>query len=426
MMKILVLKEMHGLITRLLLLLLLIIIVDQVFRTRVIKSPSEIAEAYFQKVSMLTGGMVDGVEEEMSAKERAIYLARRCREGREGVENVGESLPFKGEVVDEERGVKDSKGGALFLMKAGAATKEREAGGGAGAGGELNIRQSDVLVCAPPHSAAKAVFEQINDQMGAPCKRGRGGKIVGCDPVDKDNKKNATLNILLTRHPFDRLIIEFRRSKGNLSSKKERKSKRSISLGNETNQNDANLKIGQNYNTRKTHFELPFGKNHSHYISKKDYVEENIVNNKNSKSNEVSKGARIRRRRSFARHRNILRGRGGGGRGQQFRQFIKSKVLSPEWPSVRPVTEVCGVCKRRWDQVVRLEDSNAQLQQVLQSLGGISGDKITKQGGNVKTGGRETQRKFFSQVTAEEIELLYIKFKEDFLLFGYSLDFYMS
>ena len=115
---------------------------------------------------MLTGGMVDGVEE-MSAKERAIYLARRCREGREGVENVGESLLFKGELVDGERGVKDSKGGALFLMKAGAATKEREAGGGAGAGagGELNIRQSDVLVCAPPHSAAKAVFEQINDQV---------------------------------------------------------------------------------------------------------------------------------------------------------------------------------------------------------------------------------------------------------------------
>ena len=122
--------------------------------------------------------MVDGVEE-MNAKERANYLARQCREGREGAENMGESLSLKGEVVDGERGVKDSKGGALFLMKAGAATKEREAGGGAraggaggagggagaGAGGELNIRQSDVLVCAPPHSAAKAVFEQINDQV---------------------------------------------------------------------------------------------------------------------------------------------------------------------------------------------------------------------------------------------------------------------
>ena len=125
---------------------------------------ADVQRSGLMQVSMLTGGMVDGVEE-MSAKERAIYLARRCREGREGVENVGESLLFKGEVVDEERGVKDSKGGALFLMKAGAATKEREAGGGAGAGGELNIRQSDVLVCAPPHSAAKAVFEQINDQV---------------------------------------------------------------------------------------------------------------------------------------------------------------------------------------------------------------------------------------------------------------------
>ena len=90
----------------------------------------------------------------------------------------------------------------------------------------------------------------------------------------------------------------------------------------------------------------------------------------------------------------------------------------------------------------------------------------------MKTGGRETQRRFFSQVrffpsmsaknifynififlmfdnfsasktsqtqlypiqgsnvtfevTAEEMELLYEKFKEDFLLFGYSLDFYKS
>ena len=30
------------------------------------------------------------------------------------------------------------------------------------------------------------------------------------------------------------------------------------------------------------------------------------------------------------------------------------------------------------------------------------------------------------EVTAEEMELLYDKFKEDFLLFGYNLDFYKS
>jgi len=309
------LKEMHGLITRILLLLLLIIIVDQVFRTRVLKSPSEIAEAYFHKVSKLTGGGMRGMVD-MSARERAAYLARHCREGKEGGHNMGESVPLKGEGVEGERGDKDSTGGALFLIKARAATKEKEseaaaegggtgtAGEGAGTGGELIFGQSDVLVCVPPHSAAKAVFEQINDQMGAPCKRGHGGKIVGCDLVDED-KNNSTLNILLTRHPFDRLIIEFRRSKGSLSSKQGRRSKRFTSLGNQTNQNDGNLKISPNYNTRETYFELPF-------------VEENI-SNRNSKSNGVSEGARIRRKRSFARHRSILRGRGGGGRGQQFR-----------------------------------------------------------------------------------------------------------
>ena len=80
---------------------------------------------------------------------------------------------------------------------------------------------------------------------------------------------------------------------------------------------------------------------------------------------------------------------------------------------------------------------------------------IYEQEVKIKTGGREAQRRFFSQVrlyfkderekrffcstiykknnillpfevTAEEMELLYDKFKEDFLLFGYSLDFYKS
>ena len=181
---------------------------------------------------MLTGGK-RGVEVEMSAKERAGYLARQCRgraagQGNGWENNAKESLPFKGEVL--ERGENDSKGNVLFLMKAGGASKEVGAVEGAskevgGAGEDSNKEQSDVLVCAPLHSAAKAVFEQINQQvlllmlnidgpkvmlifssqMGLPCKRGHGGKIEGCDPEVENgiqrsvDKINATVNILLTR-----------------------------------------------------------------------------------------------------------------------------------------------------------------------------------------------------------------------------------
>ena len=120
---------------------------------------------------MLNGG-TQGFEvevEEMSTKERATYLARQClwratgqgeggnMNGREN--NVKESLPLEGEVAEQEREDKDSKGNVLFLMKAGGATKET------GAGESSNKGQRDVLVCAPPHSAAKAVFEQINQQV---------------------------------------------------------------------------------------------------------------------------------------------------------------------------------------------------------------------------------------------------------------------
>ena len=165
----------------------------------------------------------------MTAKERASYLSGQCRRhnaDNEGGDRTGgrgdkikERLPFNGEMIGGENSEKDSKSGALFLMNAKFANRGGEEGG-------EDAGQSSVLVCAPPHSAAKAVFDQINDQvplmmitsvlmlirnafersvgncvvffyqMGKPCKRGHGGKIEGCDPGD-DN--NTTVSILLTR-----------------------------------------------------------------------------------------------------------------------------------------------------------------------------------------------------------------------------------
>ena len=109
----------------------------------------------------------------------------------------------------------------------------------------------------------------------------------------------------LTRHPFDRLIVEFRRRKGSSSSKKGRRSKRSI-LG-------SKFGISRKYNSRKVNLELPYHRPQRVYIKKQRNAEENIFKNKT-----VHMVAKRRTRRSFARHRNILRGR-GGGRSQQFR-----------------------------------------------------------------------------------------------------------
>jgi len=355
-----------GLVARVFLLLLLILFVDQVLRKQVIKSPNEIAEAYFKKVSKMTGRKQSmGSMERLSPTERGNYLASQCllnqKDFETGVDELGgEKGKAKGYLSLQG----EEKAGALFLMRAAAGSTVKKEGGvglvgdgrvrgvhdvhSGGGGGQED--QHSVLLCAPPHSAAKAVFDQINLQMGSPCKRGHGGKVEDCDPVNDEDQQainNNTIKILLTRHPFDRLIIEYRRSKGN--AKKGKRTKR-------------------------------------------------------------SRRALSRRRRSFARHRNVWKGpRGGGARGQLFRQFIKSKVLDVEQSVVRPVSEICGACSRKWNQVIRLDDFDSS--------------QVT---GKVKTGGKETQRKFFSEVTAEEMEQLYEKFKKDFLLFSYSLDFYRS
>ena len=91
--------------------------------------------------------------EEMSAKERASYLARQChgREEEHGREEDG----VKEELVNQEREDKNPKRSVLFLMKGGGGRKGVEEGAGA----------DKVLVCAPPHSAAKAVFQLINQQV---------------------------------------------------------------------------------------------------------------------------------------------------------------------------------------------------------------------------------------------------------------------
>ena len=97
---------------------------------------------------MLTGGLrgvevVVEEEEEMTTKERAGYLAKQCDGREEGV---------KEEVVEQE---KDDKNPVLFLMKRGGGIKEIQ----------LGEESKDVLVCVPSHSAAKALLQEINEQV---------------------------------------------------------------------------------------------------------------------------------------------------------------------------------------------------------------------------------------------------------------------
>ena len=123
-----------------------------------------------------------GSMERLSPTERGNYLASQCLLRREDFETgVGELGGEKGKAKGY-LSVQD-KAGALFLMRAAAgSTVKKEGGvgllghgrvrgvhdvhnGGKGGGGRAQEDQHSVLLCAPPHSAAKAVFDQINLQV---------------------------------------------------------------------------------------------------------------------------------------------------------------------------------------------------------------------------------------------------------------------
>ena len=107
------------------------------------------------------------------------------------------------------------------------------------------------------------------------------------------------------------------------------------------------------------------------------------------------------------------------GPASQFRQFVVNTVLAADGP-VRPLSQLCSVCHTRYHAVVRLEDGLENIQQIL----GGQASRDPGPGKTTKEVGPQARRKFYSEVTATELELIYNKFKQDFLLFGYSLDYY--
>ena len=123
-----------------------------------------------------------GSMERLSPTERGNYLASQClldqKDFETGVDELGgEKGKAKGHLSLQG----EDKAGALFLMRAAAGSTVKKEGGvglvgdgrgrgvhdvhnGGKEGGEEED-QHNVLLCAPPHSAAKAVFDQINLQV---------------------------------------------------------------------------------------------------------------------------------------------------------------------------------------------------------------------------------------------------------------------
>ena len=86
--------------------------------------------------------------------------------------------------------------------------------------------------------------------------------------------------------------------------------------------------------------------------------------------------------------------------------------------------QVCRVCEEEYDLVYSLDDGVEQLQEILTQAGGEFEKEIKLDPTKLRTVSNHTRKKFFSELSVEEMKNLYTKFKQDFILFGYNLDFY--
>lgn len=291
-------------------LIWLVVAVDQIFRHKVILTPVEVAEKYM--AALKPNQNIN--QKHMNLKERSEYVKEQC--------SKSESVPLGTKHQDN-----------YFYLKS------------------QSIAVKNVLLCIPQRMASKAAFDVINEVFDFPCYKGSKGKLRDCAVSQDFKPANQSLKVVFTRHPFDRLIIEYRHQK--------------------------------------------------------------------SVQNEVKPSSR---KLLFSRHRNWKRkGKKGS---HQFREFIRDSVLGPN-SSVFPVTQVCNVCDRNYDIVYNLDDGLEHIEEILEMSGSEPKHSATSKT-KMKVVGPKVQRKFFSEITADEIELLYNKFKDDFLLFGYSLDFYKN
>ena len=206
--------------------------------------------------------------------------------------------------------------------------------------------EKDIFLCSPPGTASHRAVSYLQKMLNINC---GDGNLRHCSVSSSHPLSNDTVLVMLVRHPFDRLIMDFRH------------------------------KMPGQHSDEKSDIKKASRKILFHRYSRK------------------------KRKNDF----------------YQFRKYIQTDVLSPN-STIKPISEVCQVCSKKYDLFLKLDGSL----EILDSLYNISRkgapedikDFLPQQ----KTISQKQQRKYFSQITAEEMESLVEKFKVDFLYFGYN------
>ena len=205
----------------------------------------------------------------------------------------------------------------------------------------------DIFLCSPPGTASHRAVSHLQKMLKINC---GDGNLKQCSVTSEHPLTNDTIKVMFVRHPFDRLIMDFRHEMQTLSS------------------------------------------------SDKDKVKS------------TSRKLLFHRYRKWKKRKNDF---------HQFRKYIQTVVLSKN-STIKPLSQICQVCTKNYDLFLKLDGSLS----TLTSLYSMSRQGAQDININVlppqKTISHKQQRKYFSEITAEEMESLVNKFKNDFLYFGYN------
>jgi len=290
-------------------IIVIVIAVDQTLRKQILQSPGEVVEKYMLKVGLhIKGGL---------AKSFPERVRQQCGD------------------KDRKAERKQKEQSYYFLIKS------------------KTSGRKNVLLCVPPRLASKQALEYLSSLFDEPC---RDRRLKSCAVQPQFEPDNNTLSAVMVRHPFDRLIIEYKRQK---------------------------------------------------------YQDSDELNN--FKSN--IPGRQI----LLSRHRT---GHGRKKNKREFREFIRNSLLADNSnSSVESITEICNVCSRHYDVAVKLDEGQEIFGELL-SLVGNNNEAEEMGAAKQKTFGQKLQRKYFSEITADEMEKLVRKFESDFLIFGYTFEQY--
>ena len=187
-------------ILKVLVVVTIIIAVDQTLRRRVLLSPGksvqsivkyddiliyflfagEVVEKYMVKVGLHIKGRITAVD-----------LFYRGSELNLGLQDFPELVSQHCADQGEEKESRDDKD-YYFLIKS-------QTSGG-----------KNLLLCIPPRMASKQAFQYLSSLYGLPCP---GGRLRGCEVRPGFEADNNTVAAVMVRHPFDRLIIEYKHQK---------------------------------------------------------------------------------------------------------------------------------------------------------------------------------------------------------------------